>query len=50
MIAAVCFVVGVLSVVSTCMAVFTPRRPLVLGWLGWVIGLFPCEVPGALSW
>jgi acetyl esterase/lipase len=39
------FVLAVLSALSTCLAVFTPRRPLVLGWLGWVIGLVPCEVP-----
>jgi len=46
-IAAVCFAVGVLTVLSTCLALFTPRRPLVVGWLAWVVGLVPCEVPRA---
>ena len=41
------FVLAVVSALSTCLAVFTPRRPPVLGWLGWVIGLLPCEVPCA---
>ena len=45
-ITAVLFGLAVLSVLSTCLALFTPRRPPVLGWLGWVIGLLPCEVPG----
>jgi acetyl esterase/lipase len=46
-IAAVCFVVGVLSALSTGLALFTPRRPLFVGWLAWVVGLVPCEVPRA---
>ncbi len=47
MIAAIFFAVGVLITLSTCLAVFTPRRPLVVGWLAWVVGLVPCEVPRA---
>jgi acetyl esterase/lipase len=46
-IAAVCFALGVLSALSTGLALFTPRRPLILGWLAWVIGLVPCEAPRA---
>jgi len=41
------FAVGVLIAAATWCAIFTPRRPLVLGWLGWVVGLVPCEVPCA---
>src|SRR5690348_10643715 len=47
MIAAVCVAVGVLSAVSTGLALCTPRRPLFVGWLAWVVGLVPCEVPRA---
>ena len=47
MITAIVFALGVLSALSTCLALFTPRRPLVLGWLAWVVGLVPCEVPRA---
>jgi acetyl esterase/lipase len=39
------FVVAALSVLATSLAVFTPRRPLMVGWLSWVIGLVPCEIP-----
>jgi acetyl esterase/lipase len=46
-IAAIFFAVGVLILLSTCLALFTPRRPLVVGWLAWVVGLVPCEVPRA---
>ena len=46
-IAAIFFVLGVLSMLSTCLALFTPRRPLIVGWLAWVVGLVPCEVPRA---
>jgi len=41
------FVLGVLSAASTGLALFTPRRPLVVGWFAWVGGLLPCEVPRA---
>ncbi len=41
------FVLAAVSAISTGLAVFTPRRPPVLGWLGWVVGLLPCEVPRA---
>ena len=47
MITAICFAVSVLSVGSTCLALFTPRRPLVLGWLAWMVGLVSCEAPRA---
>jgi len=47
-IAAAFFAVGVLSLLSTCLALFTPRRPLVVGWLAWVGGLVSCEVPRAM--
>ena len=47
MIAAIFFALGVLSMLSTCLALFTPRRPLIVGWLAWVVGLVPCEVPRA---
>ena len=47
MITAIVFALAVLSVLSTFLALFTPRRPLVLGWLAWVGGLVPCEVPRA---
>src|SRR5689334_2321412 len=47
MITAVCFAVGVLSASSTGLALCTPRRPLFVGWLAWVVGLVPCEVPRA---
>jgi len=46
-IAVIVFALGVLSAVSTGLALFTPRRPLVVGWLAWVGGLVPCEVPRA---
>jgi acetyl esterase/lipase len=46
-IATVAFVIGLLSLGSTCFALFTPRRPLFVGWLAWVSGLVPCEVPRA---
>ena len=41
------FIAAVLSALATALAVFTPRRPLLVGWLGWAIGLVPCEVPRA---
>ena len=47
MIAAVCFAVGVLGELSTGLALWTPRRPLFVGWVAWVVGLVPCEVPRA---
>jgi acetyl esterase/lipase len=38
---------AVLCALSTAFAVFTPRRRLLLGWIGWVFGLVPCEAPFA---
>src|SRR6478735_2050447 len=47
MIAAIGLAVGVLSASATALALFTPRRPLFLGWLAWMVGLVPCEAPRA---
>ena len=49
MITAVLFGLAVLSVLSTFLALFTPRRPLVVGWLAWVVGSFRARSPGPRS-
>jgi acetyl esterase/lipase len=47
MIAILFFTLALLTALSTYLALCTPRRPLVVGWLSWVIGLVPCEIPSA---
>jgi len=46
-VAIVFFVLSLLTALTTFFALVAPRRPAILGFFGWMLGLVPCELPFA---